>query len=170
MLLARHLYLGGDDVGDTLLSQHLAWDWLRNVTLLTVRSTRAARVLAAIADSSMLKLATLDLAGVALQTSQLPELVGVMDRMPELEQLMLRGCRLTDEGVRQLVRMQQLRQLNVLDLSHNGLGDNAAMALARSPNVVNLQRLDLRGHNFSLDGIRRMRMSVRFQEGALLYD
>jgi uncharacterized protein (TIGR02996 family) len=74
-----------------------------------------------------------------------------------LRSLCLAGIRFGDAQARKLVYCPHVAGLNTLDLGWNDLHDEAAVALANSPYLDNLNRLDVRGNRFTAQGETTLR-------------
>jgi hypothetical protein len=68
---------------------------------------------------------------------------------PKLKYLGLRDSEIQDSVAIAISKAPILQQLEVLDLSLGTLGDVGGMALANSPDVKGLRKLDLRHHYLS---------------------
>jgi hypothetical protein len=112
-------------------------------------------------------LVSLELDSNALPAAVVGVLEAAMGNLTRLRELWLGGNRLGDEGARHLARSTAFGQLQVLDLSHNGLHPTGAVAFAESPRLTGLARLILKGHGrWPREFVRTLR--DRFGDGVEL--
>ena len=113
-------------------------------------------------EHTVAKLASLDLRRIRCLTLAYSnagdELAAALARieMPELRELDLRYCGLSDAGLRALVTNHSPSELRVLHLQGNDIGAAGARALAGWPVLDQLERLDLRNNEIGTEGARAL--------------
>lgn len=100
----------------------------------------------------------------ALAASRLGPLDVLFEQLPALRHLRLSRVRLSDRLARELAAMPPLAQLTRLDLSHNDLTGDGALAIATSPHARSLIELRLTGNSLDDTARRALRDALPANE------
>lgn len=82
------------------------------------------------------------------------ELLEFVKYCPNINQLSLRNCKMSDQVAVALAESKDLGKLTTLNLSNNQIGPRGARALAASKNLINVTTLDLTSNKLGPDGIK----------------